>query len=88
MDDREKRVHYSHCFQGEYEDTCKYGETNCPAKPKKPSRYETKQFNISVSDAKKLCALIEYQKTWNSKFNPKIYDELKNWLNGEKTWNV
>ena len=32
MDKREIRTHMSHCFQGEYELTCKYGDANCPAK--------------------------------------------------------
>jgi hypothetical protein len=27
-------VHLSHCYQGDYLDTCKYGEDDCPAKPK------------------------------------------------------
>jgi hypothetical protein len=27
-------VHLRHCYQGEYEDGCKYGEDDCPAKPK------------------------------------------------------
>jgi hypothetical protein len=27
-------VHLKHCFQGEYIDGCKYGDDNCPAKPK------------------------------------------------------
>lgn len=26
-------VHFNHCFQGEYIDSCKYGDENCPAKP-------------------------------------------------------
>ena len=25
-------VHLNHCYKGEYEDSCKYGEDNCPAK--------------------------------------------------------
>lgn len=25
-------VHLKHCYQGEYEDSCKYGENDCPAK--------------------------------------------------------
>jgi len=25
-------VHLTHCYQGEYAHSCKYGETNCPAK--------------------------------------------------------
>jgi hypothetical protein len=28
------RVHLKYCYQGEYEDSCKYGEDDCPAKPK------------------------------------------------------
>lgn len=27
-------VHLSHCFQGEYSDSCKYGEDDCPADTK------------------------------------------------------
>jgi translation initiation factor 2 beta subunit (eIF-2beta)/eIF-5 len=27
-------VHFKHCYQGEYEDGCKYGEDDCPAKPR------------------------------------------------------
>lgn len=26
-------VHLSHCYMGEYPDSCKYGDDNCPAKP-------------------------------------------------------
>jgi hypothetical protein len=29
-------VHLRHCYQGEYEDGCKYGENDCPAKPLEP----------------------------------------------------
>jgi len=28
----DKGVHLSHCYQGEYKTTCKYGDLNCPAK--------------------------------------------------------
>jgi hypothetical protein len=31
---QEKQVHLNHCYMGDYEDTCKYGDDNCPAKPK------------------------------------------------------
>jgi hypothetical protein len=31
--EKEKAVHFSHCYQGEQEDSCKYGDENCPAKP-------------------------------------------------------
>lgn len=26
-------THLTHCYQGEYPITCKYGEADCPAKP-------------------------------------------------------
>ena len=31
-------VHLRHCYQGEYEDDCKYGENDCPAKPLEPKQ--------------------------------------------------
>lgn len=30
-------VHIRHCYKGEYEDSCKYGERDCPAKPEETS---------------------------------------------------
>lgn len=27
-----EEVHRHHCYQGEYEDSCKYGEVDCPVK--------------------------------------------------------
>ena len=35
------RVHLRHCYQGEYEDTCKYGEDDCPAKPLEELKQKT-----------------------------------------------
>ncbi|MFY8161980.1 MAG: hypothetical protein ACOVNU_11670 [Candidatus Kapaibacteriota bacterium] len=32
------KVHFNHCYQGEYEDGCKYGEDDCPAQPLKPKK--------------------------------------------------
>ena len=33
--EKNQEVHLSHCFQGENEDTCKYGQDDtCPANPK------------------------------------------------------
>lgn len=29
----EKAVHLAHCYQGEYRNSCKYGDVNCPASP-------------------------------------------------------
>ena len=33
-------VHLRHCYQGEYEDSCKYGENDCPAKPLEEPKQE------------------------------------------------
>jgi hypothetical protein len=41
-------VHLTHCYQGEYEDSCKYGDNDCPAKP-----LEIKQE--SLEEAGKRC---------------------------------
>lgn len=38
MDDKRIGVHLSHCYQGENENNCKYGDDDCPAyKPPKPN---------------------------------------------------
>lgn len=42
------RVHLAHCYQGEYEDGCKYGEDNCPAKPLE-SKQETLEDDIQTT---------------------------------------
>jgi hypothetical protein len=42
-------VHIRHCYQGEYEDGCKYGEDDCPAKP-----YEPKQETLEEAAHKML----------------------------------
>ena len=31
-------VHLRHCYQGEYEDSCKYGEEDCPAKKEREKK--------------------------------------------------
>ena len=36
-------VHLKHCYQGEYEDSCKYGENDCPAKFNKST-----EINIEI----------------------------------------
>jgi len=30
-EDKEYHIHKTHCFQGEYEGSCKYGDNDCPA---------------------------------------------------------
>ena len=32
MTDKVAGVHLSHCYQGENEDTCKFGDEDCPAR--------------------------------------------------------
>ncbi len=32
MPERELGTHLTHCYQGEYLTTCKYGDTHCPAR--------------------------------------------------------
>ena len=44
-------VHLRHCYQGEYEDGCKYGEDDCPAKPLEPKQETTgKKFYESADE--------------------------------------
>ncbi len=51
-------VHFRHCYQGEYEDGCKYGEDDCPAKPKEEPKQEFTTVNgssgciIKITDEK------------------------------------
>jgi hypothetical protein len=42
-------VHLRHCYQGEYEDGCKYGEDDCPAKPLEPKK-ETLEETVLNSE--------------------------------------
>jgi hypothetical protein len=37
-------VHLRHCYQGEYEDGCKYGENDCPAKPKEENKQSVEEY--------------------------------------------
>jgi hypothetical protein len=39
------RVHLNHCYQGEYADSCKYGDENCPAK-----RFLKRGMNMDIHD--------------------------------------
>lgn len=41
-------VHMSHCYQGEYSDSCKYGEADCPAKTKEETKSEDKQPEVHM----------------------------------------
>jgi hypothetical protein len=46
-------VHFRHCYQGEYEDGCKYGEDNCPAKPKEePKQDKLKELYLKNNPEK------------------------------------
>jgi len=42
MNDAERSAHIAHCYQGEYKNTCKYGDDNCPGKINRPTRYMLK----------------------------------------------
>jgi hypothetical protein len=46
-------VHFRHCYQGEYENGCKYGEDNCPAKPKEePKQDKLKELYLKNNPEK------------------------------------
>ncbi len=90
MEDKEKRTHLSHCFQGECEGVCKYlDEENCPAKPKeeriipielKLKDLEVKMYNLNAN----LSALIYIQKLKSKEeaegFLKKINQEIGSWI--------
>lgn len=38
-------AHLSHCYQGEWEDSCKYGDEDCPAKPE----MDKHTFTVSIT---------------------------------------
>ena len=41
-------THLTHCYQGEYETTCKYLDDNCPAKPKQETKEIDKERGCGV----------------------------------------
>jgi hypothetical protein len=44
-------VHLRHCYQGEYEDGCKYGEDDCPAKPlEKPKQLTDLEIAMKLEE--------------------------------------
>lgn len=49
-------VHFSHCYQGDdYSDGCKYGDVNCPAKPKLTGvddELDPKQELFNIADSR------------------------------------
>jgi hypothetical protein len=47
-------VHLRHCYQGEYEDGCKYGENDCPAKPLEPKQEKLEEASWRFNPLKKL----------------------------------
>ena len=54
-------VHLRHCYQGEYEDGCKYGEDDCPAKPLEEPKQKTleKLAKEYYPDESKLMEMME-----------------------------
>ena len=57
-------VHFRHCYQGEYEDDCKYAEDDCPAKPLE----EPKQKPTLEEAAERVYP--------NNGFKDEIYDDV------------
>lgn len=60
MRKNEKGTHLRHCYQGEYMNGCKYGDDDCPAKPKISYRTGGKEMNYtkgewSISESKEQC---------------------------------
>lgn len=57
---RQKRTHLKHCYQGEYANSCKYLEDNCPAKsdtiypPKVESKVDSKKTEDKVEQKKEV----------------------------------
>ena len=43
-------VHATHCYQGEYETSCKYGDDDCPVKDKYVITYYTSNDNYGHYD--------------------------------------
>ena len=43
-------VHLRHCYQGEYEDGCKYGEDDCPAKPLEPKQLTDLEIAMKLEE--------------------------------------
>ena len=47
-------VHLKHCYQGEYENGCKFGDNDCPAKPLKPKQETIEEASWKYNPVKKL----------------------------------
>ena len=65
-------VHLRHCYQGEYEDGCKYGEDDCPAKPLE----EPKQHLINIMKKDEELGLYDIENDWD-KILEEYYDQPK-----------
>jgi hypothetical protein len=58
-----ERIHLSHCNQGEYEGSCKYGDADCPAL-KKATKATTVSKHLPVE---KIITQLEVQKSGKGK---------------------
>jgi hypothetical protein len=45
-----------------------------------PSKFEKKDFVLSVSDATRICEALEFSATWDK---TEVYYKLKNWIEGK-----
>ncbi len=78
--ERDKKVHLAHCYQGEYESSCKYGEENCPAhiepNPEFTAAMVNEEIEFLIQDyARRIKNISEIFD--NTKFNGGHSDSLK-----------
>lgn len=71
-------VHLRHCYQGEYEDGCKYGEYDCPAKPLQ----EPKQENTLEEVAERIAMTKDWD--FESSEGNGYYDYVEGFTEGAK----
>ncbi len=76
MKTKEKAQHMAHCYQGEYEATCKYGDENCPAKPTEKPEFDLNKVYQKELSKKELLRIIKatYDKKFIVLFLPRTKD--------------
>jgi hypothetical protein len=72
-------VHLRHCYQGEYEDGCKYGEDDCPAKPLEPKQETPKEkAKIAVDEIIIALNFHQWQNTKQIDYYIEVRQEIEN----------
>ena len=83
-------VHLRHCYQGEYEDGCKYGEDDCPAKPLEPKQETLEElktnldrlpFSELVKEFAKYYEKVPIIEATSSQTTSDKWKEYQEWLN-------